>query len=525
MTSKFVQLMTAVRRLIRSPKFFYIILVIFLLQAVWVAVTARYPQAFDESYHFGLIQLHAKQLLPFFNHQPANSSVFGPIIHDPSYLYHYLLSFPYRVLVALHTSQLTQVICLRLINVTIFVTGILVYRRLFNELRIGIGLRNIVLFFFVLLPVVPILAGQINYDNLMFLLTGLIFLYDLRFMRWLRDDHQRTAAFPILLLLQIVVIGAAGSIVTFAFAPLFLATMIALGYLTFRHYRSFQLITQDASCPTKVSLHNRIDLTHRTSLLIFTVLAIVFVLLCIERYGYNIVAYHSPVPTCNEVLTLEECQSYAPWDRDYLFETTKSATSIVGTVAYPLVWVHRIVYETMFTITSYFEANGTVGYTTALPIGVGDFTAWTIIIIGGLLAIIYGRQVFAAKPLRVLLAIIGFYTLILFLQNFSSYRHTGEVVSVHGRYFVAVYPLLLLVLGLAFEACFRQYNTKLNTLKIPFSVIIIVLFLQGGGISVWNIRSDDSWFIQQSQPAIKFNRAARTVLDHLIIQGKPRPTS
>ena len=71
----------AISRLFRSPQTFYVVVGILVLQSVWIALTARYPQAFDENYHFGLIQLHAHQLLPFFTHQPSDSTVYLSLIH------------------------------------------------------------------------------------------------------------------------------------------------------------------------------------------------------------------------------------------------------------------------------------------------------------------------------------------------------------------------------------------------------------------------------------------------------------
>src|SRR5260221_1580992 len=82
----------AITRVLDSERCFHIILGTFIVQALWFAFSDRYPMAFDESFHFGLIQLHAGQWLPFFTHTPAHSEVYGAVARDPSYLYHYLLS-------------------------------------------------------------------------------------------------------------------------------------------------------------------------------------------------------------------------------------------------------------------------------------------------------------------------------------------------------------------------------------------------------------------------------------------------
>ena len=67
-----------------AERCFYLIVILFGVQAVWFAFTARYPMAFDENFHFGLIQLHAQQWLPFFTSQPLHAEQFGAVVRDPS---------------------------------------------------------------------------------------------------------------------------------------------------------------------------------------------------------------------------------------------------------------------------------------------------------------------------------------------------------------------------------------------------------------------------------------------------------
>ena len=81
-----------------SRIFFAGILTVFVLQALWFALSALYPMAFDEEVHFGIINIYAHQWSPFLAGQPAGADSFGAIARDPSYLFHYLMSFPYRLL-------------------------------------------------------------------------------------------------------------------------------------------------------------------------------------------------------------------------------------------------------------------------------------------------------------------------------------------------------------------------------------------------------------------------------------------
>ena len=141
--------------------------------------------AFDEDFHFGIIRLYAQQWSPFFAHQPAGGNVYGALTSDPSYLYHYLMSFPYRLTTLFTSSQTLQIIALRFIDVDgddVLVTWSLVlFHRVLLKAKASVGLANVTLLFFILVPVVPLLAAQINYDDLLLPLTALALLMTLEF--------------------------------------------------------------------------------------------------------------------------------------------------------------------------------------------------------------------------------------------------------------------------------------------------------------------------------------------------------
>ncbi|HEX7964013.1 MAG TPA: hypothetical protein VF466_05515, partial [Candidatus Saccharimonadales bacterium] len=155
-----------------SRRFGIAVLMFFVLEAVWIACSALYPMAFDEEFHFGLIKIYSQHWLPFFSSQPHGLGQFGPFVSDPSYLYHYLMSFPYRLLHVFTHSQTALVIVLRFMNIAFFSTGLLLFYRLLRRVGTSRLLANTALALFVLIPIVPLLAGQINYDNLLFPLVA-----------------------------------------------------------------------------------------------------------------------------------------------------------------------------------------------------------------------------------------------------------------------------------------------------------------------------------------------------------------
>jgi len=103
--------------------------------------------------------------LPYLAHQPPNANAYGAVARDPSYLYHYLMSFPNRVLSLFIHGQTAQVITLRFIDIGFFTSGLVLFRRVLLRAGLSQGLTNFCLFLFVLIPIVPQLAGQVSYDD------------------------------------------------------------------------------------------------------------------------------------------------------------------------------------------------------------------------------------------------------------------------------------------------------------------------------------------------------------------------
>jgi hypothetical protein len=237
----------------------------------------------------------------------------------------------------------------------------------------------------------------------------------------------------------------------------------------------------------------------------------------------NLVQYHSPVPRCDKVLSIETCQAYSPWARDYQFAATLPRPTALGIAVYPWVWFHRMVYETMFTITSYiYEPWGTVTYLPYPPLTIANYTGWTVVLLSLLLIVIFWRRIWQNYALRILAAIIAFYVIVLFLQNYGMYLHTGEAVAIHGRYLIPVFPVILLVFALGFVESFKRLEPQLSARFIRYAkagllVVTVVLFLQGGGITNWIIRSSPGWFWQDNAYAQNAGAIARAVLSKVVL--------
>ena len=105
----------------------------------WV-LTARYPMAFDEL----SLRPHKapRQSVAAVVYAPTgHAAEFGSVVRDPSYLYHYLLSLPYRLLQAprRHASNPG----LRFINIGLFMAGLLLMRRVLLRLHLSPAFTHI----------------------------------------------------------------------------------------------------------------------------------------------------------------------------------------------------------------------------------------------------------------------------------------------------------------------------------------------------------------------------------------------
>src|SRR5580704_2464794 len=134
-----------VAQILGSRRLFLITLCYFVFQSGWIALSAVYPQAFDENFHFGIIKVYASHWSPFLTKQPVGGDPYGALARDPSYLYHYLMSFPYRFFHLFTHDQTSLVIALRLIDVCLFTIGLILFRRVLLRAKISRALTNVLM--------------------------------------------------------------------------------------------------------------------------------------------------------------------------------------------------------------------------------------------------------------------------------------------------------------------------------------------------------------------------------------------
>jgi len=481
-----------------SRPFFIAVLVFFVVESLWVAFSAVYPMAFDEDFHFGLIGIYTHHWLPFLSSQPAGADAYGAVARDPSYLYHYLASFPDRLLGLFTANQAAHVIFLRVINIGLFTWALVLSRTILQRAGMSPAFRNTALSVFVLIPIVPLLAAQVSYDPLFFLLVAWSCLLVSQTV-----ERLRARSLDMHTLATLASVCLAASLVKYAFLPVFAAIVLFIALATWYAFRG----RGKDFWPAIGSGLAVIGLRAKVGLAIALGLSLG---LFVQRYGVNMVLYHSPLSDCSQVLSVDRCKAYGPWARNYNMSQQKLPQATAGPLAYTWHWLQAVHYRLFFTING---PDG--GYTNYPPL---PLPAATVVAIGfmSIIAVaLYWRRTFHRSPYVVFLLFVSVaYCLVLWLNNYVDYQQTGEPVAINGRYLIPILLPLAAVAGRALSMVFKPWPYA----KTVIAGLVILLFLQGGGVLSFILRSDSGWH-WSSNVVVKANAAARNVLDPFIISG------
>lgn len=485
-----------------SRTFFYVIIGFLVFQAVWIALSGAYPMAFDEDFHVGIIRLYAHHISPFWTASHSQGA-FGAVSRDPSYLYQYLLSFPYR-LISLFTNDTTiQVLILRFINIGFLASALPLYKKLLMRARLSMAAANSVLLLYTLVPVVPFQAAQVNYDNLLVPVVAGTLLLALK----INDELVSYKRLNTIRLLWLAVACLLGSLVTYVFLPIFAVLVLWLGWRIWRTLGVGRRFWRSLG----------FGMTFATKRLRWILLICLIGSLGLfgERYGVNLVRYHFPFPDCAQVLTVAECSDYGPWYRDYIAKTHKGQID-KSPVAYSGTWFGGMWVRLFFAV-----AGPENNFQTRGPLTLPSLSA-VALLAGGLVVLASSRRrlsyIVHDNTIRLYAGAAGFYALILWIDNYGAYLKTGQPVAINGRYLLPIIPLAVTPLVLAYQVALHN-RPKLSA---GLAAAAIVCMLWGGGWLTYVLRSNDSWY--WPNPAVKAgNHAVQKVLDP-IVPGSSDPT-
>lgn len=455
--------------------------------------------AFDENFHYGLVQVYSEQWSPFISEAPEGTGPLGALTREPSYLFSYLMSFPYRFFALFTENQDILIILLRLINVAIFTAGLFAFRTLLTSyVKASSALSNFAILMLTLIPITPFLAAHINYDNLLFLLIPYVLMLTLTCA-----DGLRKNSFPVQPLLILAALCFITSIVKYPFLPIAVAMGIYLmGVMIWRkrgadYSQLFHSISRNFMQMTRVAKIGLIGLVVLGGAL-FT-----------ERHIVNYVTYDSFVPDCAKVIDFDHCSQYGPWIRNHGISQNAPESVEPNLPYYAANWYYDMTYRLFFAINA--------DYYTQRPLLLPFITSHFIAISGVFLSLLMlPRLIRKYKSVTLFLLIIIVYSGTLFIRGYSSYLSTTEFLALNGRYFIPIMLLFLIIIGLAYKELFDMTRWRAVAWKAGFVIISTVLMLQGGGVLTYILRSDSSWH-RQDQVVITVNDTTKRLIEPLIL--------
>lgn len=499
--SNFYRYMRAVARILASKWFFGLVIGLFIVQAGFVAFVGRYSMAFDEYYHYELIQQYAKVLWPWSVAQPPGPAELGAVTTDTSYLYHWLMSFPFRLIRLFSDSLQTHLLVMRLLDVAIVAAGLFVYRKLLLLVGVSRAATHGMLAVLVLVPVTTFLAGQLTYDALMFTMTGVALLYAVKLLKEIRSQSVELST--LLLALSFLLLA---SITKYAFFVIALIVCVVLCVELYLAYRP--KLQKSKQYIKSAGKHFAGELKKPATLFIFS-LFLVSSLLFLQRYGLNAVRYGTPVPDCGTAISESRCRAYAPYGRNIAYKEAGYANSVKATdvAYYPIRWSAKMMRSLFFAV-----APREAGYAPGNPLPIaktaGNVIAWSIVvlILVGLPWLLRG-----AVARLLLLASVG-YVGLLFARNVSEFVSLGVPVAVNGRYILYLLPVFAALAYLSAKHLVGKAGKKQHMLwaiSCLMALLLGILMVFGGGFLPFIIRSGDEWMWPS---AVEATREFRSLL-------------
>jgi hypothetical protein len=273
-----------------------------------------------------------------------------------------------------------------------------------------------------------------------------------------------------------------GSLVKYAFLPIFFAAFVYLVIVAVRHRHGKTMVQK-----TWQSFR---QLQPKMQIVLMAILCLAGGLFA-ERYGVNVVAYGGFDPDCAKVESVEHCLQYGPWGRNYSITATNTATGNTSSPdksTFLPDWIQGMMHRLYFAIN--------YDYTNYLELPLPTVTAYIIGSVGIILAIIYRRSIFTNQHLLLAITIIALYTAALLYVNYSDYLRYKTMLAINGRYLIPILPLVFAFVATAYATAIQKISFVRQAIitKFALTTVMLLLTLQGGGILTYAVRSDSGWY-------------------------------
>lgn len=459
----------------RSPVLTIALLAWFAIQASFLALVTGVGIPPDEIFHIDAIRFYAEHGLSPLVSSQQDFFHLGDLVRTPSYLYHYLLSFPYRLSPLGHGATVTA---LRLVNVAM-VVGALWFLVLFmRHLLFPGAVVNLSLLVLTNTMMFVFLAGAVSYDNQVILLSSIAFFLFVRLVDRLsiRDLILFLATLLALMLTKVAAL------------PLVILLFVTLAVLRRGAVREL---------PSQIR-----EGWERSRLVLVGLLLLLAVPLTLvgERYGGNVVGYGSITVSCTEVHALEDCERNAVFRRNR--EIGAAAPPIeqrTPLASFSLQWLDRM-RVTIF---------GIMGHRSTAPpalVQLGSIGLLGILVLGITRGLTRNRSLNAS--LLVGLVYVG----VLLAVNRRTYMSSGLFgLALQGRY---SFPVILPLVSGGLYYAWRATRDSLPVRRAVASFLVVTFV--AAGVPAFLYATDPGWYGGRLSPvATALHEALRTLVPRL----------
>lgn len=458
-------------RALTSEWAFRILVLVAVVQALAIAYTAAFPLVYDETYHFGLVQLFATEGTPFVR-DPSKHPGFGDLTHFGSFLYHYLMAGPDALLKAFGASNLTQLLVIRTISVLLNTSALIWFRKTLLFVGLSRAAALVTLAIYISIPLVPSLAATVNYDNLLIPLAAIFFWYGVRAFAAPRFDLR--------LALPVLASGTLACQASYLFLP-----VLAIGVIAIIARQLFVL--RGTAWRARFEPVTRTDV-RSPGFWIVVAFAAIGLFLFISTYIVYLVTLGTPTPDCARFNTIAYCNQYEPWGRNHLLHLQlKAGPQVQSLPGYTTrLWI-PLMFQTLNLVGSNHHRNyGTDSMLTLTMAG-----AVVCLLLLALTFYRLWRQP-AVKFLTFCLAAIF---VILFGHNFFDYLTLGGPIAVQARYLIFFAPFVIGFAGVGLVHILNRLHVDPIRWKIGFVVAALIFMLQGGGALDYFVSSSATWYL------------------------------
>lgn len=464
------------KKILVSRQFLIAVFSLFILQGIFYAGSIRYGLPPDEAYHFESIAYYANENIsegPFIENQPPETiGSVRTIERSSSYLYHYTLSFPLRILQNFSLSHDVQVFILRLINVMFAALTLYVLKRCLDEISGNRLLNNLAITGLSLTGMFIWLSGAINYDNLANLLF-VAFLWQIA--RFVKKPVVTTG-------LLAVSVGLAASLTKYTFLPEVFVGVLVIGFFLFKKYRTnIQDYYRD--------LRNSFS-ANKIKTIVITSLFVVFSLLFIERVGVNLIRFHQIQPTCPKIHSVTECLANPLFKRNYdqkiAFSPTQSTfINSIDPFNHTGSWFYRMYSGTYF----YF------GHKTISSNPISEIVVAVFILFFGATLFLSRKKLKVNKAFWIVAGIVVLYAVMLYLFNLRTLLSYGERFAYQGRYLLPVLGFLYLFVGTVILNTAKNMEARRRKIFLTtWGIIFVTLVLTHFSILIFFSGVDETWY-------------------------------